>query len=74
MKCGREEGGKNVDHFGVCPAFPYDGKRCATVVGTFCDLVKAMNAIKYSSCLECPFYKSRYFDKTARVANQGKGI
>jgi hypothetical protein len=46
MKCGREEGDIGVDHLGVCPAYPNDGNRCATVVGTFCDLVQAMYAKK----------------------------
>jgi hypothetical protein len=73
MKCGREEGGKNVDHLGTCPAYPDDGKRCANVVGTFCDLVQALRAVEYSSCSECPFYNSIHFDESAKREDQEKG-
>ena len=74
MRCGREEGGKNVDYLGICPAFPDDGQRCANVVGTFCDLVQALNASEHSSCTECPFYNSIHFDKTAKQGYQEKGV
>ncbi len=74
MKCGREEDGRKVDELGVCPAYPYDGQRCANVVGTFFDLVQALRAVKHSGCQECPFYNSMHFDKSARMANQGKGL
>ena len=74
MRCGREAGGRNVEQLGVCPAFPHDGKRCADVVGTFCDLVQALNASKHSDCQECPFYNSMHFDKTAGITSQGKGL
>ena len=74
MKCGREADGMNVDQLGICPAYPEDGQRCANVVGTFCDLVQALNASEHTSCLECPFYNSMHFDQTALMANQGKGI
>ena len=42
MRCGREAGGRNIDQLGICPAYPEEGQRCANVVGTFCDLVKAL--------------------------------
>ena len=74
MKCGREADSRKVDELGVCPAYPYDGQRCANVVGTFCDLVQALRAVKHSGCKECPFYNSIHFDKSARMANQGKGL
>ena len=70
MKCGREAGGRNIDQLGICPACPEEGQRCANVVGTFCDLVKALHATKHTSCPECPFYNSIYFDQNARMANQ----
>ena len=68
MKCGREEGGIGVDHLGVCPAYPDDGHRCATVVGTFCDLVQAMYAKKHTGCENCLFYNSAHFDEEAKRA------
>ena len=74
MKCGREEDGRKVDELGICPAYPYDGQRCANVVGTFCDLVQALRAVKHSGCQECPFYNSMHFEKSARMANQEKGL
>ena len=74
MKCGREADGRKVGELGVCPAYPYDGQRCANVVGTFCDLVQALRAVEHSGCQECPFYNSMHFDKSARMANQGKGL
>jgi hypothetical protein len=74
MKCGREEDGRKVDELGVCPAYPYDGQCCANVAGTFCDLVQALRAVEHSGCQECPFYNSMHFDKSARMANQGKGL
>jgi len=70
MRCGREAGGRNIDQLGICPAYPEEGQRCANVVGTFCDLVKALHATKHTSCPECPFYNSIYFDQNARMANQ----
>ena len=72
MKCGREDGGKKVDELGICPAYPFDGQRCANVVGTFCDLVQAINALKHTGCQECAFYNSMHFDPTAKEINQGK--
>ncbi len=74
IRCGREEGGINVERLGVCPAYPEDGQRCATIDGTFCDLVKAMHDITHSSCLECPFFNSIHFDKNAQTAVQEKSI
>ena len=63
MGCGREAGGVNADLLGVCPAYPDNGNRCAYVVGTFCDLVHALNASNYKSCQACPFYNSVHFDQ-----------
>ena len=74
MRCGREEGGRNVDQLGTCPAFPDHGKNCANVVGTFCDLVQALRAKVYSSCAECPFFNSIHFDGVAKSEHLGKGV
>lgn len=71
MRCGREANGRNVSTLGVCPAYPHDGRRCAAVMGTFCDLVQAMRASKLADCRECPFYNSIHFDENARLANPG---
>jgi hypothetical protein len=68
-KCGREEGGKNVAEFGVCPAAKAavvhgihggkNGGRCCWVVaGTFCDgKVQGVYASKLKTCLDCEFYR-----------------
>ena len=74
MKCGREADGINSNKLGICPAYPSDGKRCANVVGTFCDLVQALHASQYISCPECPFYNSMHFEETSRTANQLKAL
>ncbi len=68
-KCGREEGGKNVAEFGVCPAAKAatvhgihggkNGGRCCWVVaGTFCDgKIQGIYASKLKTCLDCEFYR-----------------
>ena len=63
MKCGRQQGGKNVELFGVCPAFPDNGKSCATVAGTFCDLVLELLKSEYINCQDCKFYKSKHYNR-----------
>lgn len=63
MKCGREEGGKNVSLFGICPAYPNNGNSCAGVTGTFCDLVLELIDSKYTNCQDCRFYQSKHYDK-----------
>ena len=62
MKCGRENGGKNTEKFGVCPAFPDNGNSCSRVDGTFCDLVLELLEKEYTSCQNCKFYQSEYYD------------
>ena len=74
MQCGRERGGNNVDHLGVCPAYPYHGHVCATVVDTFCDLVQVLHKSEHADCKDCPYYNSMHFDKQARRANQEKRV
>ncbi|MBW2465868.1 MAG: hypothetical protein JRF02_01075 [Deltaproteobacteria bacterium] len=63
MECGREEGGKNVEHFGICPAFPDHGTCCAEVDGTFCDLVRGFIEKEFSGCRDCNYYLSEHYDK-----------
>jgi len=74
MRCGREAGGRNVDHLGVCPAYPYHGQECANVVGTFCDLVQVLRTASHIDCQECPFYNSMHFNQSARRINQVKAL
>ncbi|HYA13499.1 MAG TPA: methyl-accepting chemotaxis protein [Syntrophales bacterium] len=64
-KCGREAGGVKAKDLGVCPAYPNHGKHCAQVAGTLCGgLVQGSFATKISNCMQCDYYKSRYYDKT----------
>ena len=68
-KCGREPGGVNVKKDGVCPAASLlslngansgknAGRMCWVVGGTFCgSRVQGDFAKKYSSCMECEFFK-----------------
>jgi len=74
MRCGREAGGRNVEQLGICPAYPNHGRKCANVVGTFCDLVQVLRTSKHEDCLECPFYNSMHFDANARRMNQAGRI
>lgn len=69
MDCGREQGGKNTDELGVCPAAAdtsYDGinsgknagRVCWAVAGTFCGgCVQGAYADKRASCRNCSFYQ-----------------
>jgi hypothetical protein len=66
-KCGREKGGEKVAEFGVCPAYPNDGRRCAFVVGTLCGgQVQGSIAMKLKDCLKCEVFKSPDFDRSQR--------
>ena len=61
-KCGREKGGSNSEELGVCPAYPNHGKSCATVAGTMCNgKIQGTFAKKVADCMECDFFKSRYY-------------
>ena len=62
MKCGREEGGENVEQFGICPAFPDNGNSCAKVEGTFCDLVLKFLEIDCICCENCNFFQSENYN------------
>lgn len=66
----REKQGHNVDRLSVCPAYPLNGKNCANVVGTFCDLVQALEVSMHCNCQQCPFYNSMHFDSYSRKSNQ----
>jgi two-component system NtrC family sensor kinase len=52
MKCGRDAG-KEMK----CPAYPYFGRVCWVVAGTFCEgKVQGTFAQKYEDCKKCEFY------------------
>jgi tRNA A-37 threonylcarbamoyl transferase component Bud32 len=69
MKCGREQGGKDADEYGVCPAAAdrsWDGinsgkcggRICWAVAGTFCGgCTQGSYVDKRTSCLNCDFYQ-----------------
>lgn len=68
-KCGREHGGVNEEHLGVCPAALQGegegvndsksrGRICWAVTGTFCGgEIQGTFAQKEISCLDCDFFK-----------------
>ena len=68
-KCGREQGGANIDSLGVCPAATerrlhnvHDGinagRACWVVAGTYCQgKVQGVFAQKFTTCKDCDFYK-----------------
>ncbi len=61
-KCGRQLGGSRTKEFGVCPAYPDNGKKCAQVAGTFCGgTVQGSFASKLANCMQCDFYKSEHY-------------
>ena len=69
MMCGREQGGKNIAEYGVCPAAAdqsFDGinsgkcggRICWAVAGTFCGgCTQGSFVDKRPSCLNCDFYE-----------------
>jgi CRP-like cAMP-binding protein/tRNA A-37 threonylcarbamoyl transferase component Bud32 len=69
MMCGREQGGKNIAEYGVCPAAAdpsFDGinsgkcggRICWAVAGTFCGVGTHGSFVeKRPSCLDCDFYQ-----------------
>ncbi len=68
-KCGRERGGAKAQELGVCPAYPHDGHRCAHVVGTLCGgKVQGTLAAKVLNCMKCDYFKSPYYDRSAKAA------
>lgn len=68
-KCGREEGGANVESLGICPAATESrthhlnsgkngGRSCWAIVGTLCGgKVQGTAAQKISNCMSCDFFK-----------------
>lgn len=68
MSCGREEGGKNAQTDGVCPAYPDNGQRCANTVGTLCGgVIHCTRALRIYTCFECDFYKSEHHIKAYTI-------
>lgn len=62
-KCGREESGAKFEEFGVCPAYPDHGNRCAKISGTLCGgAVQGSFAVRLASCLECEFHGSPHYE------------
>jgi len=62
MECGRERGGINEEEFGLCPAYPAHGTRCAEIAGTVCGTQpQGMFALKHLDCTKCEFYRSRHY-------------
>jgi len=69
-KCGREQGGKNVDTMGTCPAVTdrrldgthggkNGGRTCWMIAGTLCGgKVQGSFGMKYKNCEQCDFYKA----------------
>lgn len=63
--CGRERGGHNEEAYGVCPAYPDNGRECARVAGTLCSgEVQGMFAQKLVACLRCDYYRSPHYERT----------
>jgi hypothetical protein len=68
-KCGREAGGFNTDHLGVCPATTEEklhnvhdganaGRACWVMAGTLCGgTVQGTFAQKYGDCQLCDFFR-----------------
>ncbi len=68
-KCGRQPGGPNAHHLGVCPASVEErlddvhegtnaGRTCWVVAGTLCGgAVQGTFGVKYRSCEQCDFYQ-----------------
>ena len=69
-KCGREQGGRNVNKQGACAASLENkldgvhhgkngGRTCWVVAGTLCEgTVQGEFASKFGSCEKCDFYNS----------------
>jgi hypothetical protein len=69
MACGREQGGKNVQRLGLCPAAAYEsldglhggknaGRACWVIAGTFCEEgVQGTFAQKYQDFIRCDFFR-----------------
>ena len=74
MKCGCEQGGLHEKDFGVCPAWPEHGNRCAEIAGTLCgSKVEGVFALKMNDCTKCKFFNSVHYDRTRLVEFMGFG-
>jgi hypothetical protein len=70
--CGREPGGSEVDHVGICPAASdytlnrinkgkNGGRICWAVAGTLCGgMIQGTFAQKHLNCITCAFYQKVY--------------
>jgi hypothetical protein len=70
LKCGREPGGKNIDHLGICPASTdtssdglnegiNGGRMCWAISGTYCHKkMQGLFAKTQLSCRSCIFFKN----------------
>lgn len=69
-KCGREPGGAEVLHLGICPATTDTrlngihggknaGRACWVIAGTLCGgKLQGTFAMKEANCIHCDFYKN----------------
>ncbi|MBA7513093.1 hypothetical protein ES705_05103 [subsurface metagenome] len=69
MNCGRERNGKNIEKFGICPAYVDDfhnglnrganaGRICWAISGTLCrERISGTFAKALKSCMTCEFLK-----------------
>jgi hypothetical protein len=69
MKCGREQGGSNLEEFGICPAVQEQklnsinqgenaGRACWAVNGTMCfGYIQGTFDKKIGDCLYCKFFE-----------------
>lgn len=61
--CGFEEGGQNAAIHGICPAFPHQGRNCASLENTKCYVLSKGDACslpmkKELVCLQCTFHRN----------------
>ncbi len=78
-KCGREPGGYNVIHLGICPAaleirtnkfngVENGGRSCWAIAGTLCDgKITGIFAKDFGSCLRCDFYEKVMLEDGANL-------
>ena len=58
LKCERQKGGKKVEEFGVCCAYPDNGRNCWMIAGTLCEgQTDGSFAQRLGNCRKCEFYQ-----------------
>ena len=69
IKCGREQGGKNIEKLGICPASmdtsadglnegKNGGRICWAISGTYCgEKVEGLYTKRQLTCRSCIFFK-----------------